>query len=430
MKEKKNVYFKVISAILVAAVFGYVIYSVVSYFSTTSTVNYDGYTYEQVEKATMPYVENADKPINSGYEYLESEKLKSLYKAIEQSVYCISASKDDEGKYVTMQVLAGEERYAEKEIHMTVTAFFDDNPQVFWCDKSLLCSYSKDKGTYISAVSLYSADEIDSMSEKLSKEILKIVSNAPAVSDFYYTEKYVHDRIIDNCEYKTPESSESLASTAYGCLVENKANCEGITDGFNLVMKCFGIETLKIYGSAQGIGLHTWNCVKLNNNWYMTDVTWDMRDKGHRYDYFNMTEKEFSKTHIVEKMYSEIEEDKSSIELSVRYYNIYVPECKDLNQSYFAREGYPVTKETDIYKSKYLLDYMFRAFKSGSGYCCLKISTDIILLDSAAEILLNDENIDYYNTNIQYRLSDGEVFHLEKENIEFVEDLGIIILRF
>ena len=50
MKEKKNVYFKVISAILVAAVFGYVIYSVVSYFSTTSTVNYDGYTYEQVEK--------------------------------------------------------------------------------------------------------------------------------------------------------------------------------------------------------------------------------------------------------------------------------------------------------------------------------------------------------------------------------------------
>lgn len=123
MKEKKNVYFKIISAILVAAVLGYVIYSVVSYFSTTSTANYDGYTYEQVEKATMPYVENADKLLNIGYEYLESEKLKSLYKAIEQSVYCISASKDDEGKYVTMQVLAGEERYAEKEIHMTVTAF-------------------------------------------------------------------------------------------------------------------------------------------------------------------------------------------------------------------------------------------------------------------------------------------------------------------
>ena len=73
MKEKKNVYFKVISAILVAAVLGYVIYSVVSYFPTTSTVNYDGYTYEQVEKATMPYVENADKPLNIGYEYLESD---------------------------------------------------------------------------------------------------------------------------------------------------------------------------------------------------------------------------------------------------------------------------------------------------------------------------------------------------------------------
>lgn len=427
MKEKKKLFLKILIILLSAIVLTLVCRIGLNFFRTKPVI-YSGYTYEQVKEISMPFVDNAVKT-DGAYSRLESDKLEKLYLAIETTVYCIAAEEDN-GKYNTMPIFAGQERFSEKEIHMTVTAFFDDNPQVFWCDKSLLCSYSKDKGTYISAVSLYSADEIDSMSEKLSKEILKIVSNAPAVSDLYYTEKYVHDRIIDSCEYKTPESSESLASTAYGCLVENKANCEGITDGFNLVMKCFGVETLKIYGSAQGIGLHTWNCVKLNNNWYMTDVTWDMRDKGHRYDYFNMTEKEFSKTHIVEKMYSEIEDDKSSMELSVRYYNIYVPECTDLNQSYFAREGYPVTKETDIYKSKYLLDYMFRAFKSGSGYCCLKISTDIIPLDSAAEILLNDENIDYYNTNIQYRLSDGEVFHLEKENIEIVEDLGIIILRF
>lgn len=427
MKEKKKLFSKILF-ILVSAIVLTLVCRIGLNFFRTKPVIYSGYTYEQVKEISMPFVDNAVKT-DGAYSRLESDKLKKLYLAIETTVYCIAAEEDN-GKYNTMPIFAGQERFSEKEIHMTVTAFFDDNPQVFWCDKSLLCSYSKDKGTYISAVSLYSADEIDSMSEKLSKEILKIVSSAPAVSDFYYTEKYLHDRIIDSCEYKTPESSESLASTAYGCLVENKANCEGITDGFNLVMKCFGFETLKIYGSAQGIGLHTWNCVKLNNNWYMTDVTWDMRDKGHRYDYFNMTEKEFSKTHIVEKMYSEIEDDKSSMELSVRYYNIYVPECTDLNQSYFAREGYPVTKETDIYKSKYLLDYMFRAFKSGSGYCCLKISTDIIPLDSVTEILLNDENIDYYNTNIQYRLSDGEVFHLEKENIEIVEDLGIIILRF
>lgn len=427
MKEKKKLFLKILIILLSAIVLTLVCRIGLNFFRTKPVI-YSGYTYEQVKEISMPFVDNAVKT-DGAYSRLESDKLEKLYLAIETTVYCIAAEEDN-GKYNTMPIFAGQERFSEKEIHMTVTAFFDDNPQVFWCDKSLLCSYSKDKGTYISAVSLYSADEIDSMSEKLSKEILKIVSSAPAVSDFYYTEKYVHDRIIDSCEYKTPESSESLASTAYGCLVENKANCEGITDGFNLVMKCFGVETLKIYGSAQGIGLHTWNCVKLNNNWYMTDVTWDMRDKGHRYDYFNMTEKEFSKTHIVEKMYSEIEDDKSSMELSVRYYNIYVPECTDLNQSYFAREGYPVTKETDIYKSKYLLDYMFRAFKSGSGYCCLKISTDIIPLDSVTEILLNDENIDYYNTNIQYRLSDGEVFHLEKENIEIVEDLGIIILRF
>lgn len=429
MKNKKKIFIEIISIIFVVSILGTVIYSLCSYFLRAAPVNYDGYTYEQVKEISMPYVKNTDKPIDGGYSSLNSDKLKNLYNAIEKSVYCIAAE-GDEGKFDTMPIFAGDEKFSEKEIHMTLTAFFDDNPQVFWCDKSLLCDYTDKNGSYISAFSLYSADEINAMNEELAKAVLKTVSDAPAVSDFYYVEKYVHDRIIDMCSYKTPDSTTSLASTAYGCLVENNANCEGITDGFNLIMKCFGVETLKIYGSAQGIGLHTWSSVKLNNNWYMTDVTWDMRDNGHRYDYFNMTTAEFSKTHTIEKTYGEIENDNDSIELSVRYYNIYVPQCSDLNQSYFAREGYPVTNKDDIYKSKYLLDYIFRAFKSGSGYCCLKISTDMITIESAAEILFEYDNLNYYNTNMQYRLSDGETFHLEKEKAEIIEDLSVIILRF
>lgn len=429
MKNKKKICIEILSVILTATILGSVIYSVCSYFFTTAPASYDGYTYEQVKEISMPYVENADKPIDGGYSNLNSDKLKNLYNAIEKSVYCIAAE-DDDGKFDTMPIFAGDEKFSEKEIHMTVTAFFDDNPQVFWCDKSLLCNYTEKNGSYVSAFSLYSADEINTMNEELGKAVLKTVSDAPAVSDFYYIEKYAHDRIIDMCSYKTPDSTTSLASTSYGCLVENNANCEGITDGFNLILKCFGIETLKIYGSAQGIGLHTWSSVKLNNNWYMTDVTWDMRDNGHRYDYFNMTTTEFSKTHTIEKTYGEIEDDNGSLELSMKYYNIYVPLCSDLNQSYFAREGYPVTSRDDIYKSKYLLDYIFRSFKSGAGYCCLKISTDMITIDSAVEILFEEENLNYYNSNMQYRLSDGESLHLEKENAETIEDLGIVILRF
>lgn len=428
MKEKKKSCIKIAVVILFAVILEVIIYSVCSGFSYAKPAVYDGYTYEQVKDISMPYAGGSGVPVRSCYNFLESDKLRKLYSAIEETVFCIAAV-DDNGKYNTIPVSAGTEEFSEKEIHMTVTAFFDDNPQIFWCDKSLLYSYSKKNGAFISAVSLYSADEIDKMNKKLAEEVLKAVSGAPASSDFYYIEKYIHDRIISRCVYKSPDSYESLASTAYGCLVENSANCEGITDGFNLLMKCFGAETLKIYGSAQGIGLHTWSCVKLNNNWYMTDVTWDMRNGGHNYDYFNMTANEFSKTHNIEKTYEEIDSENNSI-LTVKYYNIYVPQCNDLNQSFFAREGYTVTKRDDIYRSKNLLDYIFRAFKSGSGYCCLKISTDKISVESAAGILQENDNMDYYNSNMQYRLADGESFHIDSESTEVSEDLGIVILRF
>lgn len=427
MKEKKKSVLIITVSVLIAAVTGTIVYYASSCFFTAEPASSGGYTYRQVKEISMPYA-GSGSYVKSCYGYLESDKLRNLYSAIEETVFCI-ASESDSGKYNTIPVYAGEEEFSEKEIHMTVTAFFDDNPQIFWCDKSLLYSYSKKNGAFVSAVSLYSADEVDKMNEKLADAVLKAVSDAPASSDLYYVEKYIHDRITGRCVYKTPDSASSLASTAYGCLVENRANCEGITDGFNLLMKCFGAETLKIYGSAQGIGLHTWNCVKLNNSWYMTDVTWDMRSKGHSYDYFNMTEKEFSKTHTVETTYSEIETD-GSLELSVRYYNIYVPECNDLNQSFFAREGYSVTKKEDIYRSSRLLDYIFRAFKSGSGWSCLKISTDKISIEEVTDILFEDENLEFYNSNMQYRLSEGETFHTDGENAEVSEDLGIVILRF
>ena len=428
MKKKKQLYISVLLVLFAAAVFELILFSIKPYDLEVSLTDN---TYEKTVDIILPFAGNSKEPEKCAYNSLGSEKVRDAYSAIEKTVYYISTTENENNKFNTMPVFASTEQYSEKELHMAATAFFDDNPQVFWCDKSIICSYSESRGTYISAVSLYPAEKINPMIENLINCLLKIVSDSPITSDYYYLEKYVHDSIIDFCRYASPSSAGGLASTAYGCIVEKKANCEGITDGFNLLVKCLGMDTLKIYGNAQGIGLHTWSCVKISNDWYMTDVTWDMRDNPHKYDYFNISTAEISKTHTIEKTYNEVEINNSLLELSDKYYNIFVPECGDLNQSYFAKEGYPVTKKSDVHKNQYLLDYIYRSYKSGINYCALKISTDILSVEEIVDTFFEEDNLNYYNSNIKYRLSDGEYLSITKEDSEILnENAGILVLRF
>lgn len=424
---KRQLYISIALVFFAAAIIVLILFSIKP---NDLKVSFTGNTYEKTIDVTLPFAGDI-KAEKCAFNSIDSEKVRNAYLALEKTVYYISTTENENNKFLTMPVFASTEQYSEKELHMAATAFFDDNPQVFWCDKSIICSYSKSRGTYISAVSLYSVEEINPMIEVFINSLLKIIGDSPITSDYYYLEKYVHDSIIDFCEYASPSLAGGLASTAYGCIVEKKANCEGITDGFNLLVKCLGIDTLKIYGNAQGIGLHTWSCVKISNDWYMTDVTWDMRDNPHKYDYFNISTSEISKTHTIEETYNEAEINNLFFGLSSKYYNIYVPECGDLNQSYFAKEGYPVTKESDVYKNPYLLDYIFRSFKSGINYCALKISTDIISVEEILEVFFEEDNLDYYNANIKYRLTEGEYLLITKKNSEILNDKsGILIINF
>lgn len=431
MKIKRSLIIKIISVVLAVVAFEFILYSSYNvYFSPSAGENTMPEIFQQVDDIPFPYTGTNDNPMRTAYSHLGTEDLKKLYEAIGKSVYSISSEANNDGKYDTLSVYAGNKDYSEKDIYTAATAYFDDNPQVFWCDKSIECVYSEKDGAYVSAFSFYPIDDINSMSRKLSHEVLRIVNEAPAVTDHYYVEKYVHDDLVENCKYMIPQYRNGLASTSYGCLVNNNANCEGITDGFNLVMKCLGYETLKIYGYTQQLGLHTWSCIKLGKEWYMTDVTWDLREGGHRYDYFNMSTNEISKTHNIERTYDKVEEYNISLELANKFFNVYVPKCSDLNQSYFARESYAVTKESDIYKNKYLLEYIHKACKSGFDYCSLKISADRVSVDKIVEKMFSDENIEYYNTNMKYRLNSGENFVVDTENYEIIEDLNVIILRF
>lgn len=115
----------------------------------------------------------------------------------------------------------------------------------------------------------------------------------------------VHDFIINNCRYDTrvvegnPLPPESY--TAYGVLKLGVAVCEGYAKALKFLLDGIGIESKIVIGQSKGEN-HAWNLVKLDDDFYHIDATWDdpVTDDGRdiiRYNFMNLNDEEILKTH-------------------------------------------------------------------------------------------------------------------------------------
>ena len=150
------------------------------------------------------------------------------------------------------------------------------------------------------------------------------------MSDFE-KEHAVHDYMITHASYDE-DAIEGHADpdsvNPYGLLINGKATCMGYSTTFSLFMDMLGIENTIVSG-AHGYSTeeHAWNMVRLSDEWYCVDVTWDdpigspftkqnihddrymmnaahkyfnvtsefMRDTDHQWDYYNVPEAEGTK---------------------------------------------------------------------------------------------------------------------------------------
>lgn len=116
----------------------------------------------------------------------------------------------------------------------------------------------------------------------------------------------IHDWIVNNTRYNIENMDEVGNHTAYGVLVKGSSVCMGYAETINLLLQAAGIETR--YVTGYGVNSdghregHAWNAVKLGNDWYMLDTTWDdpvTTDNSNLllYDYFNVTSAQLAKNH-------------------------------------------------------------------------------------------------------------------------------------
>ena len=114
----------------------------------------------------------------------------------------------------------------------------------------------------------------------------------------------IHDYLVKNCAYDTGASTGSYddAFTAYGCLVNKKAVCQGYAAAFNLLAAKAGIRSIAVCGVAGGDS-HAWNYVKNGSAYRYIDATWDdpLPDQGAKapvsHKYFYLTETQLKNLH-------------------------------------------------------------------------------------------------------------------------------------
>lgn len=287
---------------------------------------------------SIPVVRCATKAISKngyagryGYQMLALEEQRYIYERLEQEANAFHYSnrdvivtsgsstkiinyqdiKDDtqgKGRYSFYAVMFSVEREIDASVvGEAVVSFLYDHPEYFWSKG--YSYFVKSETKKVTKICLqcqedyYDGQVRADMWKVIDQEIQKYLDLIVGANNDYERELILHDAINEKLTYayipgtNKPEEErwahtvESVFSPSRGSAV-----CEGYAKAFQLLLNAAGIENAYIVGKANGEG-HAWNQVKLGNEWYNVDITWnDTGNKGN-HKYFNVPDSNFNNAH-------------------------------------------------------------------------------------------------------------------------------------
>lgn len=262
----------------------------------------------------------------------------SALNGTQQRIYDALVEVLKRGEYETTVSEVQQQTWKE-DTDLAVRAVYYDHPEFFWFREAW--SGKLVKGT--ETLSVFHYDYWNFTSQR-DKHKAKLWQAARAVADLareketvYEQVKFVHDYLVQNVTYDKSAANEpdgamshslnwAYAHSAYGCLVNRRGVCDGYSKGFQLVMQMLGISCDYTEGVAKG--LHAWNFLKLDGEYYYMDVTWDDYDLADcpelvSHAYFCATSEDMAVDHTTSR-------EKG---------NQFVPECTATDYDYYRREG-------------------------------------------------------------------------------------------
>ena len=201
-----------------------------------------------------------------------------------------------------------EENNLSNMLEKVMISYMGDNPECFYLSNEytvvvrdiLVAKLATLNIQYIQDINIEEAKvKLNETAEKFINEVI-----SEGMTDFE-KELAIHNKLVeqvDYYEYENIEDIPDLKHSAYGALVDKSAVCDGYSKAFKILLDKIGIESIIIRGETNDVA-HAWNLVKLEDDYYHVDVTSDVfNNKNKKYTihiYFNITDKQISKTHNI-----------------------------------------------------------------------------------------------------------------------------------
>lgn len=238
-----------------------------------------------------------------GYNRL-SQAEKKVYDSFLRAFDSYSASVDGNGIGRDIDVM---------KVMQTVLS---DNPHVIYFNKTqikIAASLFGGKQVYLTGAA--PAAKARKMAEQLENELEKAVEEIRLLNPLSDYDKLIciYEYLQDNVTYDSKElaaccagrSLNPLSHNAYGALVNKQAVCDGVSAAFSLLAERMGFETMSVSGKAtfmtSGFSAHAWNIIKIADNFYHIDATWDINHRElteeYSYEYFCVSDDTVSNDH-------------------------------------------------------------------------------------------------------------------------------------
>ena len=290
-----------------------------------------------------------------GYNALTTEDQQDVYRAIVRRITSITNEPTGDkytnsSGYFMARIFAP--RLSPRELAMVISCVREDFPEAFWLTGN--CRHGTDEnGQYfIQLISFLSPTELDSSIQTFNAAIADMMASLPDRLSEFDRELYIHDWLLENCQYEDkgydPDKNDLYTGSAYGAFVGGETICEGYARGFQLLLKLAGIESVLVTGSSVlplggGGRAHIWNVVRIDGQWYQTDVTWnDSPGAKNAQDYLNLTTEQMAADHNFDPLFDEAAARSPDAQEYDASYNRPYPDCTSTEMNYYVQRGVSV----------------------------------------------------------------------------------------
>lgn len=161
---------------------------------------------------------------------------------------------------------------------------------------SIESNYSNNGRIDIKINKKYSVDDIKMIKDKMNELIINL--NINSYNNVTDKIKVFHDYIANTNKYDSDRANKNNSKyhsdSAIGTLFEGMSVCSGYTDTLSIFLNMINVDNVRV--STEN---HIWNALKLDDNWYHIDLTWDdpITTNGQDiivYDYYLITTSELN----------------------------------------------------------------------------------------------------------------------------------------